>query len=296
MSKLLIELDKTGAEWVVVAYVSGDERMIEVCENGENPHLITGSLISGASIEFIQRERELVGENTDPTLIEELRISLNNLTQPNWFLPRTMSIYQCGKKADHGLNYDEGYGTFALMNEMAESEAKRVKSGYLTAYPGIPEYHRSVREQLSEDRTLYACEIPAPEPIHRKQRFLEAWGHDLFRRGYSYIPQSTVGDVTNRAMTLFYQDRNLQDVELLANGHDSLLFQMESKHWNRVSSSIRRIINHLNPLLRFRDREFRIGTDLKIGKVWGQMRKVKLSKNGRELEERLEVTWRGLDS
>lgn len=293
--KLLIELDKSGAEWVVVAYVSGDERMIEVCENGEDPHLITGMLISQAPLSYVQTESDAIGFMTDPDLVEKIRSQAGwEIPPAKWFLPRSMSIRQAAKKANHGLNYDEGYVTFALMNEMAESEAKRIKEKYHQAYPGIKGWHEAVRAQLSDDRTLYACEFPEPLPLHRKQRFLEAWGHDLFRRAYSFVPQSTIGDVTNRAMTLFYQDRSLENVELLANGHDSLLFQRNVDGWRAISSDIRRIVAHLNPLLNFGNQSFRIGTDLKIGMNWGQMKEIKLSKNGRELEERLEDAWQQL--
>ena len=33
---LLIELDKAGAEWVIVAYISGDGAMIQVVESGKS--------------------------------------------------------------------------------------------------------------------------------------------------------------------------------------------------------------------------------------------------------------------
>lgn len=293
--KLFIELDKAGAEWVVVAYVSGDERMIEVCESGEDPHLITGSLISKAPTDYIKEEDVLIEHHTDPEIILQIRTDNFALTDrfpgSDWFLPRSMSIRQAAKKANHGLNYDEGYTTFALVNEMAESEAKRIKEKYFQAYPGIKDWHRTIREQLSEDRTLYACEFPESYPLHRKQRFLEAWGGDLFRRAYSFTPQSTIGDVTNRAMILFYQDRSLENVELLANGHDSLLFQREIDNWNSIATEIRRIANHLNPTLKYEDKSFQIGTELKIGRNWGGMKKVELNGSVKELGERLEDVW-----
>ena len=287
--KLFIELDKSGAEWVVVAYVSGDERMIKVCENGEDPHLITGSLISGSPLSHVELESNIVGLHTDPDLISKLRIGMG--IEDNWFIPRSMSIRQCGKKANHGLNYDESHVTFSLKNEIAESEAKRIIEKYHLGYPGIREGHRRTREQLSEDRTLYACEFPEPYPLHRKQRFLEAWGGDLFRRAYSFIPQSTIGDITNRAMILFYQDRSLENVELLANGHDSLLLQTQADDWGKTAVNIRRIANHLNPTLSYEGQKFQIGTELKIGRNWGGMKKVKLNGSVKELGERLEDGW-----
>lgn len=296
---MLIELDKQGAEWVVVAYVSGDERMIEVVESGESPHVLTGVMISKAPIEFVKLEDKAVEHYTDPDIVERRRDLLikahSIVVPPEWFLPRSMSIYQCGKKSNHGLNYDESYVTFSLVNEIAESESKRIIEKYHQGYPGIREGHEKIRGKLSEDRTLHACEFPEPLPLHRKQRFLEAWGYDLFRRAYSFIPQATVGDITNRAMILFYKDRSLENVELLANGHDSLLFQTTANDWNRAAANIRRITNHLNPTLNYEGRSFQIGTELKIGKNWGGMRKVELSTSVKELGERLEHEWHHLD-
>ena len=60
-SKLFIELDKTGAEWVVVAYLSGDAQMLKVVESGESPHPMTGHLISGVPIPVIEKEDKLIG-------------------------------------------------------------------------------------------------------------------------------------------------------------------------------------------------------------------------------------------
>ena len=56
--RVLIELDKAGAEWVVVAYLAGDARMIEICESGRSPHPITGSYITGIPVELIEKKLE----------------------------------------------------------------------------------------------------------------------------------------------------------------------------------------------------------------------------------------------
>ncbi len=45
---ILCEFDKAGAEWVVVAYEAGDQKMIDVVNSSESPHAITGQYISNA--------------------------------------------------------------------------------------------------------------------------------------------------------------------------------------------------------------------------------------------------------
>src|SRR5215475_10772879 len=106
---LFLNFDKAGAEWVVVAYLSGDERMLDIVKSGRSPHVATGALISGASEQLVQLEHEKVGEANDPYAIEEIRASIPELRLGSYFLPRTMSIRQAGKKSNHALNYGEGY-------------------------------------------------------------------------------------------------------------------------------------------------------------------------------------------
>ena len=88
--KLLIELDKAGAEWVVVAYLSGDGQMLKVLRSTRSPHVITGSLISGCPQDLVEKESKLVGLQTDPNLVETSRQELPELQGNGYFLPRTI--------------------------------------------------------------------------------------------------------------------------------------------------------------------------------------------------------------
>ncbi len=54
-----IETDAKGAEWVVVAYESGDPRMIEVVEKRQNPHVMTAHYMTGLSAEVILAEKTI---------------------------------------------------------------------------------------------------------------------------------------------------------------------------------------------------------------------------------------------
>ena len=92
-----------------------------------------------------------------------------------------------GKKSNHGLNYDEGYNTFALINEIEIAEAKRIVNLYHSIYPGIRQWHEFIKRQLSTDRTLTNC-------FGRKIRFFDGWSDSLFKAAYSALPQSTVAD------------------------------------------------------------------------------------------------------
>jgi hypothetical protein len=268
--KLLIELDKAGAEWVVVAYLSGDGQMLKVLRSTRSPHVITGSLISGCPQDLVEKESKLVGLQTDPNLVETSRQELPELQGNGYFLPRTMSIRQAGKKANHGLNYGLGYKTFALYNEMEERDAKEIVRRYHEdAYPGIRQWHEKIKRQLAKDKTLSNC-------FGRKRKFIDAWGMELWLDAYSFIPQSTVVDMVNIGMTKAFDDKSL-DFQLLAQVHDSILIQVPPE-WEKAAQDCKKIaLDYMMPTIQYGAREFQIPTDVKVGYDWSNMRGVSVT-------------------
>jgi hypothetical protein len=279
--KYLIELDKSGAEWVVVAYLSEDANMLSVVEGDESPHTITGSLISSAPKEFVEQENKLVGNNTDSDEIEVLRQGLD--IEEDWFLPRSMSIRQAGKKSNHGLNYDMKYRRFALENELQETEARTLVELYHKSYPSIRRtFHKSIQHQLNEDRTLVNC-------FGRRRRFMDAWGTTLFDAAYSFIPQSTVFDITRIGMVKFFNDTSMDTIEVLSQTHDSNLFQIDLTDTQIAAHTVVTIgLDYMNPLCRYNSKEFKIGTTLKVGLDWGNMEECLLSSDITETAQALE--------
>ena len=279
--RLFIEFDKGGAEWVVVAHLSGDANMLKVFESGESPHSKTGSLISGVPEDLIIQEDKIIGHATDPDTIRSLREEhlpelFDGASRGDFFLPRVMSIRQMGKKSNHGLNYDESYVTFALVNEIEESEAKIIIKQYKTvAYPGIPVWHNTIKETLRKDRTLTNC-------FGRKRTFREAGGHDLFRAAYAQLPQSTVLDITRIGMEKITNDTTplMWDVDILAQVHDSILTQYPVSDLSALAQVCMTIdLDYLNPLLVYNSREFKIETEAKVGWNWGHMEPILLSQD-----------------
>src|SRR6185437_8965474 len=288
--RCLIEFDKSGAEWVVVAYCSGDARMIDICERGVSPHPITGNFITGVPIELIEKEakKDYVGMMNDPVEIERVRREkLPELFEKDYVLPRNMSIRQCGKKANHGLNYMESWSMFAMINELDAADAKTIVHGYShVAYPGILVWWESVKRQLKIDRTLTNC-------FGDKRRFMEQWGNDLFKQAVAYIPQSTVAQLVATGMRLVYADRTISnDWDLLANVYDSLTFQVTFTDWKVLARQCIKVgLDYMNQRCSYGGRDFFIGTDLKIGRSWGAMTEVKLTKDVGKLAKDLRIAW-----
>jgi DNA polymerase I-like protein with 3'-5' exonuclease and polymerase domains len=254
-------MDKRGAEWIVVAYLSADPNMLRIVQENRDAHSETGSLITGAPIELIQRERKLIGELSEPNRIEELRrLHLPELLEAR-FLPRTMSIRQCGKKANHGLNYDEQFRTFALVNELEEKEAKRIIDLYRNvAYPGIPQWYRDTQDELKANGRVLT------DLLGNHCFFMENWGEDLFRQAYAFKPQSTVGRMVNRALSLAINDEAdfMQPCEILSQVHDNIVAQYPLD-WQGMARMCIRMNEHMSPSMEYKGRAFALQTDLKVG-------------------------------
>lgn len=263
------EIDKRQAEWVIVAYLCGDANMIKVIEEGRDTHVHTASLMFSADPELIRLDDKLVGYNTDADLIRELREKDDRLERYVDSFPRTMSGRQCGKRSNHGLNYDEGYGRFSMINEMEQAEAKRIVEMYHLIYPGIRIWYEHIKRLLQKDRALTNC-------FGRKVRFMDAWGQDLFKSAYSMLPQSTNVDALNQGMVKIYYDDSIcgleqANIDLLAQVHDSILTQvpirvMSSPEFAKIRE---KCYNAVSPELSYNGRTFKIATDSKIGLNWG---------------------------
>lgn len=288
---MMWEIDKAKAEWVVVAYASGDPNMIKVVEEGLDPHIHTAFLMTDIDKTIIAEEDEAIGHTTDPFEIEKIRKEHFPQILEAPFYPRNMTIRQCGKKSNHGLNYDEGFRTFALTNEMLESDAKRIIDLYkYKAYPGIPKWHEKIQERLSEDRILYNC-------FGRKQRFMGMLNDDLYKAAYSFEPQSTVADLVNWGLIRTYEDTGdyslLNETELLGQVHDSALGQDPYKegteeNFLKIASGLQKIGEYLDPEMETGGRTFRIDNDLKVGfSSWGTLKAVDIHKPANELAKDL---------
>lgn len=271
---MLLEVDKRQAEWVVVAYNSNDPNMIKAIQEGKDVHAYTASLMFGVNMDDIAYENDLVGHNTSAEYIHNLRYQddrLNKIYTPQW--PKSMSLRQCGKKSNHGLNYDEGFRNFALLNQIEEKEARRIIDLYHEIYPGIRKSYDVTKRQLQRDRTLTNC-------FGRKVRFMGNWDIDLWKSSYSFIPQSTVVDSLNRGMVLIYNDHLITktwNVDILAQVHDSILMQVPLevvKNRTVFEALLNKINEYTSPTLSYNGNDFKIATDSKIGFNWGGKHKV----------------------
>jgi DNA polymerase-1 len=223
---MLFSVDLSQAENRVVAYIAPEPTMIEAFETGKDVHKLTGALIHRVPITEVTDEQRSIG-----------------------------------KRANHGLNYDFGYKSAAILWEITEAESKFIVDRYHSVYPGVRQYHAWVRDALSRNRTLTT-------PFGRSRRFMGRWGDELFKEAYSFIPQSTVADKLNRdgLMFLYYNQEYFKAVELLNQVHDSVVFQIPIGAGLSYATEVLLCLKtSLEKPIKWRSTEFSIPVDISVG-------------------------------
>ncbi|MDE2105708.1 MAG: hypothetical protein KGL39_51265, partial [Patescibacteria group bacterium] len=235
---MLLSFDLSGADWTTTAYCCRDPNMLEVARSKQSPHPITGSRMTGLTVEEVMVEHKLIGNKIDPVEIAELRREqLPGIVAKANFLPRAMSIRQAAKKANHGLNYREGFKTFALTNEMEEREAKQIVELYRKkAYPKLLDWYDEIDETIRKTRTLTNC-------LGRKVYFQGALNDETFRAATSFIPQSTTFDVCGEAIERYTADDTpeFEPSRMVAQVHDSIIWDYRSDDLSAMAAFCQRI-------------------------------------------------------
>lgn len=271
---MMYNIDLSQAENRIVAYISPEPNMIHAFETKIDLHKQTAGLIFSKPWEEISDE------------LGSSEIGGGNFSERFW-----------GKKANHGLNYDLGYKTFAFLYEISEADAKFIVERYHKAYPGVRQYHAWVRHQLSKNRTLENL-------FGRKRLFLDRWGDELFKSAYSYIPQSTVAEIINRRGIIYtyYNQEIFKPVDLLLQVHDNIIFQMNYKKysWEEQAKCLILLKESLEAPLTWRGSSFSIPISLEVGMNLNKKGMVEVSRDEfssvDRLSKKLESTYNSFKS
>lgn len=185
------------------------------------------------------------------------------------------------KRTVHASNYGIGGKNLAeKVNEDSEVtgitlDARRgdqIINGYFMLYPEIKEnFWREVERELKYSLTL-------TNPFGMKRTFYGrpdyAPQSKFLREAYSFIPQSTVGELGGMAWVNAYRDIELGrpdlDCNILLNVHDALVAQCPHQHVEEVNDLLRQ---SMNIPVTVNDQTFTIPTDSKVGLNWSKFDK-----------------------
>ena len=242
-------IDLSQIENRIVAYVGGVISQIQAFETGIDLHRLTASVICRKPYDEISSE-----DGSSP---------LGDGRQSERFW---------GKKGNHATNYDVGVKTFALKNEMREVEAKQILDSIHRGYPQIREgYHVTIQNMLKNDRTvtnLLGRNRLFLGPVFTSPTIPRSAVLDTYRQAYAHLPQSTTADKINEygIEYVYYNPGEFGPIELLAQIHDSIVFQIPlSVRWTEHAVMIKKIINNLQIPLQYHSRKIPTPADLSIG-------------------------------
>lgn len=263
------QTDQSGADALVVAYLCPPGRFRDLFLYGIKPHVYIG-------VFFPEH-----WEKQFPCVREFATIPIKDLPQhPQWSAfakavaasdenPSASRYYYLYKKTCHSGNYGIQKNTF-VEAILADSGGKVVLSPQQgdnllhryrdVAFSELYAFHRYVEstlERTGELRNLFG--------YPRRFRSLK---HDI-KEAYAFIPQSTVGCITNLAVSSMHQfilDAGV-DWTILNNCHDSYLVQAPDSEILACAKKMQEFINI--EMTAPRGEKFRMRSASSIGKNWG---------------------------
>lgn len=118
---------------------------------------------------------------------------------------------------------------------ISKEDSEHFLMTYHAIFPEIKEWHRRLKRQVEQTKVLYNF-FGEPYQITSYSVMESQW-----KELYAWIPQSSVGELTNRAFAegQTFIEKNKLDWDLLINGHDSIVGQFpisELKDFERESA------------------------------------------------------------
>ena len=242
----IVQADYSQAEAVVVAHLTGDHKLIKMFNDS-------------FGLSKTEKSRYDIHKMTY-ALMADIAISDVNKDQRD-----------AGKTVRHAVSYSAGPQVLANRLGVQLSAARKLIELYHRVNPTLRMWYTSIQQELKRTKMLVNL-------FGRKHRFLDRWGDELFRSAYSYIPQSTVGDLLNTALVSIYANmKSLPfDLILLLQLHDAVYVMVKEEC---VMDTIKFLRKNMLIPLRYNNEEFMIDMDFKVGDSWGE-------------GEDLEISWR----
>ncbi|MCI0558267.1 MAG: DNA polymerase, partial [Nitrososphaera sp.] len=249
--KVFVHCDYSQAEARIVAHLSGANDLIDLFgDPSRDIHKVNAARIFGKAL----------GDSTDT----ERYLAKRVIHASNYGMEEDRLVQVVNEDADiTGIRIDR-------------HQARSLIARYFMLYPQIREvFWREVESELRFSRTLST-------PFGRRRTFYGRWDEKLLREAYSYIPQSTVGDLGAKAIIECYNslEPRIEGLQTLLNVHDSVMVQCFNRDVERVAEEMASVM--AIPIT-IKGRTFTIPTDCKVGSNWGTRPKLHPELNPRGL-------------
>jgi DNA polymerase-1 len=229
----LLSADYSQVELRILAHVSGEPKLKEAFERGEDVHTATAA--------------EVLGK--DPATL-------------------TKDERNVAKMVNFGIIY--GISAFGLSEnlEIPREEAQTYIDAYLARFPHVQDFIQRTIEQAARDgyvTTLFGRRRPVPE-IRASNRQTRSLGERL---AVNSVMQGTAADVIKKAMVAIH--RRLRDegrsARLVLQVHDELLLEVPEAEVSAVKDLVRQEMSNAFPL------DPPLGVDIGTGDDWNDAKR-----------------------
>ncbi len=228
----LVSLDYSQIELRLAAHLSGDKKMIEFFKKGEDIHSATAAAINEVDIKDV-----------------------------------TKQMRREAKAVNFGILYGQGPYGLSQTADISFGRAKKFIEDYFKVFGGIKTYVEESIERAGETgyaETMFGRKRFIPE-IHSSVQQVKAGAE---RIAINMPLQGTNADMIKKAM-IEIQDRiNInwkEDVRMIIQVHDELLFEIREKKVAEISEEIRNIMKGKLKL------KVPIVVDMEAGGDWGEL-------------------------
>ena len=266
-----VQCDQSGAEALIVAYLTRPGKYRELFNVGIKPHTFIALHIFCESMQLIW---PLAGKS--PSYWKSLSPS-ELRKDPDW-KPLDKAIkssdkeYKIGKMVCHASSYRMRERTFQLQTlkqshgtlTLSLQECKVFLGFFATLFPEIIEWQDEIEFNIRAKRELRNL-------FGYPRRFERTITDSYIREGISWIPQSTVGCITHAAINRYNRERPSNTLPAINNKHDSFLALVLD---NDISTTAKLMQDCLAISLTGRDGiNFTMKSEAQAGKNWGKYSK-----------------------
>ena len=275
--RVFVQVDQSGAEALVVSYLCTEGNFRNLFLHGIKSHVYVALRL------FAEVWSTELGYSVDDFCnapiaeVTKLRgwSELDRLikSSDNWSAEKR--YYFIAKMVCHASNYGMKPPTFRV-NLLQKSEgkvsismpeAKRFLNTYHDLFPEIRRWHMETINNLRREgilRNLFGY----------PRVFTANIEESMYKEAYAFVPQSTVGTITNITFTEMQKKiENTDDplssmnVDILQNNHDSVLLQCPAEHADYVSKETIAVMNC--KLVSPRGEQFSMKSEACVGDTWG---------------------------
>lgn len=266
-NNIFLQRDQSGAEALIVAYECRRAKFRKLFELGIKPHSYTALQIFTDT--FRGEHPASRYKSVEPSLL---------VTYPEYkelfkTIKKAQREYDLGKRVRHAKNYKMGPRTFQIncleATEGAVNLTYKQSKDFLSIddeiFPEILEWHSEIKEALLHGRTLRNL-------FGYPRLFTAIWSEGLLRDACAFIPQSTVGTITNLAFVELdnFIRAHRKPWLLLNNKHDSILLECpDTAEHREEAGEVMRDAMEL-PLRSTKGEEYAMKTELSTGHNWAK--------------------------